>query len=142
MCNLHVHYSATIVKNQHLAMLIATCRKLATICLLISTMTGKSIGKLLQTPTINSWQAEGKSSSPLPGQDCSSPWKYYNNGSCKCGKSPTSHQVIDCDDHSNKNVSVLNSFCMTYDEQAYITEVGPCVYYRVNICLGLLQYLA
>jgi hypothetical protein len=65
---------------------------------------------------------------PLIGKDCSSPWKYYDNGSCKCGDIP--HEIIHCDDSSHKNVSVLNSYCMTYDEQANITEVGTCIYHN------------
>ena len=57
-----------------------------------------------------------------------SPWKYYDGHSCKCGEIP--HDLIRCDDsNSAKNVSVLTSYCMTYDNVTDVTEVGSCIYY-------------
>ena len=91
---------------------------LALICILLSAIV---IGGSVRNLSLGD-------SSRISPQICISPWKYHDGHSCKCGKIP--HDLLCCDDsNSVKNVSVLTSYCMTYNNHTNVTEVGSCIYY-------------
>ncbi len=51
------------------------------------------------------------------------PWMYCDNGTCRCGDIPNS--IIRCDDNWPGKVSVLDCYCLTYNEA---NEVGHCLF--------------
>ena len=55
---------------------------------------------------------------------CSLPWTYCNNGTCQCGDIP--QDVMQC--HIDTNSTILNGYCITYDEAELINEEGICIY--------------
>ena len=58
-------------------------------------------------------------------------WKYCVNENCRCTKKFLKHDVIHCSDKGN--LTVLDSFCVTYDKEESLTEVGNCIYNCGNI---------
>ena len=53
------------------------------------------------------------------------PWHYCGeNGQCKCGITPYSRLIC----VANEAVSVLNSYCVTFDKNMSRSEVGLCMY--------------
>ena len=59
-------------------------------------------------------------------------WTTYSNttGKCECGDSLKG--VVDCSP-GTLQVSVMKCYCMTYNEEANSTVVGPCIF----TCVGL-----
>lgn len=57
---------------------------------------------------------------------CNSPWLFCDQNVCKCGKG-TVDDIVLC--HAQNNVSVLASFCITYNETEGLTEIGKCTLY-------------
>ena len=51
---------------------------------------------------------------------------YCVNENCRCTKKFTTHDILHCSE--KRNLSVLSSFCVTYNEDEDITEVGNCIY--------------
>ena len=51
-------------------------------------------------------------------------WKYCVNENCRCTKFVT--HIIHCSDKGN--LSVLDCFCVTYNKEESLTEVGNCIY--------------
>ena len=56
---------------------------------------------------------------------------YCVNENCRCTKKFLTHDVIHCSDKGN--LSVLDCFCVTYNEDEDITEFGNCIYNCENI---------
>ncbi len=54
------------------------------------------------------------------------PWMYCDNGTCRCGEIP--HTIIRCDDNWPGKVSVLDCYCLTYNEEKDTNEVGHCLF--------------
>lgn len=54
-----------------------------------------------------------------------SPWVYCENGQCKCGEAPP-HQILECT--VGNNLTLLESNCVTYDEEEDVFEAGPTMY--------------
>lgn len=57
---------------------------------------------------------------------CISPWQYSAGNSCKCGNIP--HLFLSVNHDLTGNVSVLASYCVTYNKEDDTTEFGPCLY--------------
>jgi hypothetical protein len=55
-----------------------------------------------------------------------SPWMYCDSGACRCGEIPNS--IMRCSE--NKNLSVLDFNCVTYNEDKELFEAGSCMYYQ------------
>lgn len=51
------------------------------------------------------------------------PWHYSEINQCKCGKIP--NRILQC---SNDQLSVLDCFCITYNQEEDLTEAGSCFY--------------
>ena len=60
--------------------------------------------------------------------ECTSPWSYCDNGTCKCGK--IREDILRC--HLERNSTVSFGHCITFDENTGITEVGDCMYNPSN----------
>ena len=56
---------------------------------------------------------------------CESPWQYRDNGHCLCGKQ-TPHDIVKCENH--KNLTALACFCVTFNDEEGVTELGNCIY--------------
>ena len=56
---------------------------------------------------------------------CEAPWQYCDSGECRCGNQ-TLHDSIRCD--TRKNLTVLTSYCVTFNEEEGMTELGNCIY--------------
>ncbi len=54
------------------------------------------------------------------------PWMYCDNGTCRCGDIPQS--IIRCDDNWPGKVSVLDCYCLTYNEEKDTNELGHCLF--------------
>ena len=78
--------------------------------------------------TIPMRQASIPSSSPQTAQDCY-PCMYYSgnetNGVCECSDIP--YQAVLCDP-AIPRTSILECYCMTYNYEQNVTEVGLCLY--------------
>ncbi len=59
------------------------------------------------------------------GNSCP-PWMYCDNGTCRCGDIP--HSILRCDDNWPGKVSVLDCYCLTYNEEEHTNEVGHCIF--------------
>ena len=66
-------------------------------------------------------------SCPLNSDFCS-PWVYCNNGKCQCGEVP--NHILQC--HLQANLSLLDSNCLTYNEDKHLAEVGRCIFTSIN----------
>ena len=53
-----------------------------------------------------------------------SPWHYCDKGECTCGEVP--YNILYC--NKKGNLSVLDNFCVTFNANQNLTEVGNCVY--------------
>ena len=69
------------------------------------------------------WNDSSKSCS-----DFCSPWVYCDNGKCRCGEVPD--HTLQC--NVQKNVSLLDNNCLTYNEDKHIAEVGRCIFTSIN----------
>ena len=58
------------------------------------------------------------------GSDFCSPWHYCDNGECTCGEVP--HGTLHCS--KNGELSVLDSFCVTFNTSQGLTEAGKCIF--------------
>ena len=56
---------------------------------------------------------------------CESLWQYCDSGQCHCGKQ-VPDDIVQCDTH--RNLTVLPCFCVTFNEEEGVTELGKCVY--------------
>lgn len=56
--------------------------------------------------------------------DCSLPWTYCDNGTCKCGA--IYEDVLQC------YTRISHSYCITFNEATGRTELGLCTYKLVN----------
>ncbi len=59
------------------------------------------------------------------GNSCP-PWMYCDNGTCKCGDIP--YSILRCDDNWPGKVSVLDCYCLTYNEEEHTNELGHCIF--------------
>ena len=69
------------------------------------------------------WNDSSKSCS-----DFCSPWVYCDNGKCWCGEVPD--HTLQC--NVQKNVSLLDNNCLTYNEDKHLAEVGRCIFTSIN----------
>ena len=60
--------------------------------------------------------------------DCTAPWTYCANGTCKCGNISAHEDILQCHDHLNKNSTISHCYCVTFDETTGLTSAGNCVY--------------
>ncbi len=60
------------------------------------------------------------------GANSCPPWMYCDNGTCKCGD--ISHSILRCDDNRPGKVSVLDCYCLTYNEEEHTNELGHCIF--------------
>ena len=56
---------------------------------------------------------------------------YCVNENCRCTKKSPTRDIIQCSE--KRNLSVLSCFCVTYNEDEDIAEVGNCIYNCNNI---------
>ena len=56
--------------------------------------------------------------------NCTAPWSYYDNGTCKCGH--ISEDILQC--HIEKDSTASNCYCVTFDPNTGLTSAGNCVY--------------
>ena len=56
--------------------------------------------------------------------DCTSPWTYCANGTCKCGN--IREDILQC--HLNKGSTISHCNCVTFDETTGLTSAGNCIY--------------
>ena len=66
-------------------------------------------------------------------------WKYCVNENCRCTKKFLKHDVIHCNDKGN--LTVLDCFCVTYNKEESLTEVGNCIYNCENITSDVLYHV-
>ena len=62
------------------------------------------------------------------GSDFCSPWHYCDNGVCSCGEVP--HGILHCS--KKGELSVLDSFCVTFNARQGLTEAGNCIFNAAN----------
>ena len=60
---------------------------------------------------------------PWEDRDCTSPWTYCANGTCKCGN--ISEDILQC--HQNKSSTISHCYCVTFDETTGLTSAGNCI---------------
>ncbi len=51
------------------------------------------------------------------------PWIYCDDGTCRCGEIP--HSILDI---WPEKVSVLDCYCLTYNEEKHTNELGHCLF--------------
>ncbi len=54
------------------------------------------------------------------------PWMYCDYGTCRCGEIP--YSILRCDDNWPGRVSVLDCYCLTYNEEEHTNELGHCLF--------------
>ncbi len=60
------------------------------------------------------------------GSNSCPPWMYCDYGTCKCGDIP--HRILRCNDNWPGKVSVLDCYCLTYNEEEHTNELGHCIF--------------
>ena len=65
-------------------------------------------------------------------------WKYCVNENCRSTKKFLTHNIIHCSDKGN--LSALDCFCVTYNKEESLTEVGNCIYNCENIMKSDILY--
>ena len=57
-------------------------------------------------------------------QNCTFPWTYCANGTCKCGD--IHKDMLQC--HLDKSSTISHCYCVTFDETTGLTSAGNCIY--------------
>ena len=105
---------------------------LVTLCLLfanvLSSLDGPFVAKgNVHKPTMEPQRIMGMSKrdhSGGVGSDCSSPWTYCDNGTCKCGGIP--QEIMQC--KLDANSTIQTGYCITFNASTQINEIGTCIY--------------
>ena len=82
-------------------------------------------------PHKNLYSSNHSTCSSENGSNFCSAWHYCDNGECTCGKVP--NDILHCS--KKGNLSVLDTFCVTFNASQGLTEAGNCIF-NVGIHMG------